>query len=61
MTWRLYQRDGDMNIPYELNYIKGKNIYNNEIEVYVYCGALDVGNTSSQNYEETSKIWQTTK
>ena len=38
MTWRLYQRDGDMNIPYELNYIKGKNIYNNEIEVYVYCG-----------------------
>ena len=42
-----------MNIPYELNYIKGKNIYNNEIEVYVYCGALDVGNTSSQNYEET--------
>ena len=50
-----------MNIPYELNYIKGKNIYNNEIEVYVYCGALDVGNTSSQNYEETSKIWQKTK
>ena len=38
-----------------------KNIYNNEIEVYVYCGALDVGNTSSQNYEEMSKIWQTTK
>ncbi|WJZ87254.1 hypothetical protein VitviT2T_006650 [Vitis vinifera] len=47
-------KDEDTDIPYELNYIREKDIYKNEIAAYVYCKALDVGNTSSQNYEEMS-------